>query len=241
MIPNTMPAVTQMAAPIPMSRRKRLRYLNIALLCVFSCLLSGCNLLYYSAMQHLGKEKRDILVSRIRSVKKDQQATQEQLKTTLQAFKEVTGFQGGNLEKVYNKLNKAYERCESRANKLKGRVNSVDDVAKSMFSEWQGEIRQMRNPSLRSQSEALLRAARQRHAVYMQQMHRTEAKIDPVLQAFKDQVTFLKHNLNARAISSLKKTSAQIDAQADSLIRDIDASSREADAYIQTLSKADSK
>jgi ElaB/YqjD/DUF883 family membrane-anchored ribosome-binding protein len=213
---------------------------KVALVCSLCFLLSSCNMLYYSAMQHLGKEKRDILVSRILSVKKDQQAAQEQLKTTLEAFKEVTGFQGGNLEKVYNKLNKEYERCDDRANKLKGRVKSVDDVAKSMFSEWQGEIREMRNQSLRSQSEALLRTARQRHEQYMIQMHRTEDKIEPVLQAFKDQVTFLKHNLNARAISSLKKTSAQIDAQAGSLIRDIDASSKEADAYIQTLSKADS-
>ncbi len=71
----------------------------------------------------------------------------------------------------------------------------------------------------------------------MAQMHRTEEKIRPVLQAFSDQVVFLKHNLNARAISSLKKTSSQIDVQAAALIRDIEASSRQADDYIQTLSR----
>ncbi len=212
-----------------------------ALVFALSLLLSGCSLLYYSAMEHLGKQKRDILVQRILAVKKDQQATQEQLKTTLQAFEEVTGFQGGNLEKVYNKLNKEYERCQSRANTLKGRVDSVDDVAQKLFSEWNGEIKTMHNPSLRVQSQRLLRNARQQHAQYMKQMRRTEENIQPVLQAFSDQVTFLKHNLNARAISSLKKTSAQIDAQAAELIRDIDASSKQADQYIQTLSAADSK
>ncbi len=210
----------------------------VGLMCL---LLSGCSLLYYSAMEHLGKQKRDILVQRILATKKDQQATQEQLKTTLQAFQEVTGFKGGDLEKVYNKLNKQYERCEGRANKLKGRVDSVDNVAQSMFSEWSGEIRSMHNPSLKAQSEALLRNARLQHAQYMKQMRRTEENIQPVLQAFSDQVTFLKHNLNARAISSLKKTSVQIDAQANALIRDIDASSKEADHYIQTLSTAGTK
>jgi len=205
------------------------------------CLLSSCSLLYFSAMEHLGKEKRDILVQRIRAVKKDQQATEEQLKTTLQAFQEVTGFQGGSLEKAYNKLNKEYERCEGRANKLKGRVDSVDQVASRMFSEWQGEIKGMHNRSLRDQSENLLLTARQQHAQYMRKMRRTEENIEPVLQAFHDQVTFLKHNLNARAISSLKKTSAQIDLQAANLIRDIDASTTEADKYIQTLSRADAK
>ena len=192
-------------------------------------------------MEHLGKQKRDILVQRILTVKKDQQATQEQLKTTLQAFEDVTGFQGGNLEKVYNKLNREYDRCQSRANSLKGHVDSVDDVAQKLFSEWNGEIKSMRNPSLRLQSQRLLRTARQQHAQYMKQMRRTEENIQPVLQAFSDQVTFLKHNLNAHAISSLQKTSAQIDAQAAELIRDIDASSKEADQYIQTLSAADAK
>ena len=32
----------------------------------------GCSMLYYTAMEHLGKQKRDILVSRIRDAKKDQ-------------------------------------------------------------------------------------------------------------------------------------------------------------------------
>ena len=212
--------------------------LGLALLCVT---LTSCSALYFGAMEHLGKQKRDILVQRILAVKKDQQATQEQLKTTLQAFQEVTGFQGGNLEKVYNKLNKEYERCEGRATKLKGRVDSVDQVAASMFSEWQSEIKSMHNRTLRDQSENLLLTARQQHAQYMRKMRRTEENIQPVLQAFRDQVTFLKHNLNARAISSLKKTSAQIDLQAAALIRDIDASSKEADNYIQTLSRADTK
>jgi hypothetical protein len=60
----------------------------------------------------------------------------------------------------------------------------------------------------------------------------------PVLQAFSDQVVFLKHNLNAKAIQSLKTTSSKIDAQAAALIQDIDTSSKQADDFIQTLSKA---
>ena len=191
-------------------------------------------------MERLGKQKRDILVQRLLQVKKDQTATSEQLKTTLQAFQEVTGFRGGKLEDTYEKLNKEYKRSEDRANQLDKRIDSVDDVAKKMFSEWSGEISKMRNPSLKAQSKALLTTARQQHTQYMKAMRRTEANIKPVLQAFSDQVTFLKHNLNARAISSLKRTSAGINQQAEALIRDIDASSKQADAYIKTLSAADS-
>ena len=214
---------------------------RIALACTALILASSCSVFYYAAMEKLGKEKRDILVKRLIAVKKDQQATKEQLKTTLQAFQEVTGFKGGDLEKTYNKLNKEYESSEGRAKKLKSHVDAVDSVAKSMFAEWQKEIGEMHNASLKAQSQALLRTAQQQHVQYMRNMRRTEESIQPVLQAFSDQVIFLKHNLNARAISSLKKTSSQIDAQAAALIRDIDASSQQADSYIKTLSRADSK
>jgi len=201
---------------------------------------AACNLIYYAAMEKLGREKRDILVKRILTVKKDQQETQEQLKTTLDAFKEVTGFEGGDLEKTYNRLNGSFERCRSRADELHDHVESVDDVAKRMFSEWKGEIKNMRNVTLKRQSQALLTDAQRRHSGYMRQMRATEAKIKPILQAFSDQVVFLKHNLNARAISSLKKTSADLDLQANDLIREIGLSSREADDYIKTLAQADS-
>jgi len=39
-----------------------------------------------------------------------------------------------------------------------------------------------------------------------------EDQIAPVLKAFHDQVLFLKHNLNSRAIGSLKGTSATLRA-----------------------------
>ena len=94
----------------------------------------------------------------------------------------------------------------------------------------------MRNKELRTQSETLLRNARQHHIQYMAQMRKTERNIAPVLQAFSDRVIFLKHNLNAKAIQSLRSTAAQIDTHAAALVRDIDASSQEADDYIKALS-----
>jgi hypothetical protein len=112
-------------------------------------------------------------------------------------------------------------------------------VAKRMFSEWKGEITDMRNVTLKRQSQTLLTNAQRQHSGYMRQMRATEAKITPVLQGFNDQVVFLKHNLNARAISSLKKTSADLDLQANDLVREINDSSKEADQYIKTLAQSD--
>ncbi len=176
-----------------------------AALFVFSlCSVSACTRTYYATMHKLGKEKRDILVSRIVDGKKDQDKAKEQLKTTMEAFQELTGFQGGDLEKIYNKLNKEYESAQSRADKVigpgeidrQGRQRSVQRVDRRDRADADRE--------LKSKSRAMLSDAQSRHEQYMAAMHATEKKMEPVLQAFHDQVTYLKHNLNARAIKSLK-------------------------------------
>jgi Protein of unknown function (DUF2959) len=53
-------------------------------------------------------------------------------------------------------------------------------------------------------------------------------------------VLFLKHNLNARAIGSLKGTSAQINTDATALLKSIDNSMQEADKLISSLNATDS-
>ena len=66
-------------------------------------------------------------------------------------------------------------------------------------------------------------------------MKRAESKIDPVLLAFRDQVLFLKHNLNAQAIASLHDELASVEADIALLIKEMEASITEADAFIKAM------
>jgi hypothetical protein len=197
--------------------------------------LSGCTSLYYSGMKKLGKEKREILVGRIEDGKEAQQDAAKQFKTALEAFQAATGFEGGDLEKVHNKLNSEYEHVESRVKNVHDKIESIDKVANDLFVEWNGEIAQMSNRQLRTDSERLLRDAQARHRVLMRQMKSSEAKMEPVVRVFRDQVLYLKHNLNARAISSLKKSVVEIDDDVAALIKDIELSAKEADKAIANL------
>ena len=201
----------------------------------------GCTSTYYKAMQTLGKEKRDILVQRVKDSKKDQEQTKEQLKTTMETFQELAGFKGGDLEKSYKKLNGEYERAEGQANKLRDRINSIDKVSDDLFSEWQKEIDQMGNATLKTRSTAMLRDAKDREGAYMKAMRKTETQMTPVLRAFHDQVLFLKHNLNARAVGSLKGTAASINTDVSSVMKSIDNSMQEADKLIASLAASDDK
>jgi Protein of unknown function (DUF2959) len=210
-------------------------------LIVLALFSAGCNSAYYRTMQTLGKEKRDILVQRVKDAKKDQDQTKKQLQTTMESFQALTGFQGGSLEKSYKRLNSDYDSANSQANKLHDKVQSIDQVSNDLFKEWSGEIAAMGNAKLKAQDTVMLRDAKTRQATYMRAMRRTEDQIAPVLKAFRDQVLFLKHNLNSRAIGSLKGTTVALQGNVADLIQSIDASSQEADKLISSLAASDSK
>jgi hypothetical protein len=199
-------------------------------------LVTSCSSLYYASMEKLGKEKRDILVGRVKDVREDQEKAKEQFQTTLQAFQAVTGFEGGDLEKTYNKLSGELEDAESRARKVHDRIDSVERVAKDLFVEWEGEINAIQDASLRAKSRSLLQDTRRRYSGLLTKMRTAEKRMEPVLAAFRDQVLFLKHNLNARAIQSLKDTSVQIDGEVTRLVKDLEISIQEADAFIASMS-----
>jgi hypothetical protein len=57
----------------------------------------------------------------------------------------------------------------------------------------------------------------------------------PVLSAMKDQVLFLKHNLNAQAVASIQGTAEGIRRDIESLIKEMQASIDEANAFIDEM------
>lgn len=197
----------------------------------------GCKSAYYAAWEKLGYEKRDILVDRVEDARDEQNAAKQQFKTTLERFQELTNFSGGELEAKYKKLKGDYERCESRAEAVSDRIRAVESVGNDLFREWREEINQMTSADLKSRSEQLMNDTRARFDQFVASMRNSEAKMKPVLAAFKDQVLFLKANLNAQAIASLKGTAAAIETDVQALIREMEASIAEANAFIDTMNK----
>jgi chromosome segregation ATPase len=195
----------------------------------------GCKSTYYSTWEKLGWAKRDILVDRVKDAKEDQEAAKKQFQSALEQFQALTGFQGGELEAKYKKLDKEYQACESRAADVRKQITSVDSVAQDLFSEWEKELGQYDNAELKRSSEDKLRQTRERYRQMYSAMRNAESKMEPVLKTFKTQVLYLKHNLNAAAISSLQAQVTGIQGDVDKLIRDMDASIQEANAFISQM------
>src|SRR4051812_39746501 len=183
-------------------------HVGLGLACLLWLASGGCKSAYYNTWEKLGWAKRDILVDRVKDARDDQEEAKKQFKTTLERFKDVTNYQGGDLEAKYKKLNSEYESSESRANKVHKQIKDVEDVAKDLFDEWNKELGQYSNGDLKRSSEEKLRETKERYQKLITTMKAAEQRMTPVLAAFKDQVLYLKHNLNASAIASLQTTAA---------------------------------
>ena len=191
--------------------------------------------MYYGTMEKFGQEKRDILVKRVGKARDAQQETQVVFKDALEQFGATVKFAGGDLQKQYDRMSAELARCEGRAEQVGARIADVDRVARDLFREWAAENKRYQNAAYRRDSEAKLRET-QRHCERMLEAMRTaESKIEPVLAVFRDQVLYLKHNLNARALASLQDESAQIETDVNALLRDLAAAIAEADRFIQTM------
>lgn len=210
-------------------------YGRVALLLLASTSLAGCQSAYYAAAEKVGFAKRDILVSRVESARDSQQDAKEEITDALAEFRKVVAVQGGELEKRYDALSAQLNDSERAATEVRDRVDAVEDVAEALFKEWHEELGQYSDASLRSKSERQLRATRARYDQLMTAMRRAEGKLEPALRPLRDQVLYLKHNLNAQAIAGLKGEVAQVDAQVTQLVAELDRAIAEADRFIREL------
>ncbi len=210
---------------------------NLVVLCLIMLPLVSCQTAYYGAMEKLGYHKRDILVSDVEKARDAQADAKEQFKSALEHFSSVLNFKGGDLQEKYDKLSAVYEQSETRANAVHDRVSSVENVSEALFSEWEDELKEYSNSNLRRTSQRKLDQTRKQYAQLIKAMKRAEKKMDPVMAAFKDQVLFLKHNLNAKAIASLKNELVAVKSDISSLIKEMEASIKEADSFISTMAK----
>ncbi|PCJ26860.1 MAG: DNA repair protein [SAR86 cluster bacterium] len=198
-------------------------------------LLSACSTVYYETMEQFGIHKRDILVDRVEQARDSQEAAKEQFSSALEQFSALLNFNGGDLQETYESLNREFEKSEERASSVSERIRAVESVSADLFEEWEEELSLYTSQSLRASSESSLRSTRVRYEQLVASMHSAENKMTPVINAFRDQVLFLKHNLNSRAIASLRTELSTIEDDISELIQDMEASIAESNRFLSEL------
>lgn len=201
-------------------------------------LLTGCQSAYYGAMEKVGYHKRDIMVDRVKAAKESQEDAQKEFSSALEEMQALLNHDGGNLEKAYNKAKDEYESAQTAADDVSNRINKVEDVAEALFDEWQAEIGEISKASLRRNSETKLKETRRSYEQLMKTMRRAESKMPPILTAMKDNMLYLKHNLNAQAIGAIKGEFASLQTDISGLIKEMNKSINESSKFIEALENA---
>ncbi len=213
------------------------RFVLAVMLISLSVSFSSCDKAYIATMEKMGYAKRDILSSRVKSARDAQEDAKQEIQTTLEQFGKVVSYEGGDLEDTYKKLSGELEASEDSAEAVKNRIQDVESVADALFSEWEQELGQYSSADLRRKSQAKLTQTKGRYKEMLSAMKRAEQRIEPVLKPLRDQVLYLKHNLNARALAAIKGELVKVDAQVDQLVKDMNRSIAEADRFIQSMEK----
>jgi len=215
-------------------KRRRLFLLPPVL---FLLLLAACSSAYYGAMEKVGYAKREILVSRVEKAREAQEEVKTEFTDALQAFLAVTKADGGALKDKYDDLSTRLKRSEAAAKEVHDRIAAIESVGDALFVEWGNELGLYTNADLRARSQEQLAATRNRYVALLAAMRRAAARMEPILATYRDQVLFLKHNLNAQAIRALDATSHSLQTDVGRLIAEMEQSIREADAFIRGLNQ----
>jgi hypothetical protein len=211
---------------------------TIAFVILAAC-LTACSSLYYGTLERAGIHKRDILVDRVDEAREAQVEGQERFRSALEEYRSVIEIDGGDLEERYDKLEEEFESSQSAAERIRDRIDKVEEVAERLFEEWEDELDEYENAKLRRESEQQLNKTRRDYARLINTMRNAEERLDPALEAMQDQVLFLKHNLNARAIASLRTEAATVTKDVDALLSSMQRAIDEANQFLSQNERED--
>jgi septation ring formation regulator EzrA len=208
---------------------------HLALAAALCLGLSACQTVYYSAMEKVGVHKREILVDRVEATKESQQNSQQEFQSALERLTTLVNFDGGELQTAYEQLNDDYESSLSAASDVSNNIDKVEDVAEALFDEWQDELGQYSNANLKRESEKKLKQTQRQFSKLLKSMRRSEAKMQPVLDSLKDNVLYLKHNLNAQAVAAIRGEFDSLKVDIQNLINDMNRSIADSNAFIEQM------
>ncbi len=205
------------------------------LLLVAVSLVASCTAAKYNALEKIGIHKRDLLVANVEDTRDAQQEAQEQFQDALERFGTIVQIEETGLKKAYDRLKDEYEDSQDAAEEVSEQIADVERVAEDLFEEWAVENKQYTDANLRRDSESKLKDTQQRYKTMLASMKQAEASMQPVLNTLRDNVLYLKHNLNAQAVGSLQTTFNSLEGDIETLIQQMNQSIERSNAFISQM------
>lgn len=200
-------------------------------------LVGGCSTAYYAAMEKVGVHKRDILIDRVEEARDAQAVSQQEFKDALDQLSQLINFHGGNVQDKYEALQAQYEDSKKAADEVTARINKVELVAFDLFDEWEAELSQYQNKKLKTDSKKKLLDTKRQFDALVKVMRRAESKMPPVLRVLNDNVLYLKHNLNAKAVGAIQGEFGVLQQDVNNLLAEMNRAIADSNQFIATMNQ----
>ncbi len=221
-----------------MAALRKIKLMKKAVLLASMLALSSCSTAYYAAMEKVGIHKRDILIDRVEEARDAQIEGQQEFKDALDQLSQLIGFHGGDLQGRYEALNSQYEDSKKAAADVSARINKVELVAFDLFNEWDDELKQYQNKKLRAESKQKLLDTKRQFDALVKVMRRAESKMPPVLRVLQDNVLYLKHNLNAKAVGAISGEFSVLQQDVEQLVQDMNRAIADSNQFIAAIKQS---
>lgn len=195
----------------------------------------GCSTVKYNTLEKVGIHKRDILVSNVKDTRDAQEDAQEEFQDALERFGSIVTIENTNLKKAYNQLKDEYDDSKEAAEDLSAEIDDVEEVADDLFKEWADENKAYTDAVLRRNSQSKLKDTQARYTEMLKSMKASEASMQPVLSSLYDNVLYLKHNLNAQAVGSLRTTFYELEGDIGILVERMNQSIARSNEFIAQM------
>jgi hypothetical protein len=172
---------------------------------------------------------RALLAERITWARDAQLAAGAEFQQALAHYDTVTTT-GGDPEAQYRVLWHTNERSRNWAENVRTHIDSVEEVGRGLFNQWELEVGHYQNERLRAGSSRFLREVQGPYLRMLAAMRQTEEALLPLQAGFNDQLLFLKHGLDPQ-----KRDKQHLRTEIGNYLQAVELSVREAEAFLARL------
>ena len=158
-----------------------------------------------------------------------------QLQKTVATYNSITEMTAKDLKGAYKDLGKDVTECEKKVVDGRPKVDEMNTEAESYSAAWKASAAAISDPALRKTSEDRLADAQARFQKISAAGKDTRQSYDTLMTDLKDQATFLGHDLNPTAISTLKPNAAKFNSRATTVFSKVDGVTKMYDDYIASM------
>jgi DUF2959 family protein len=188
-----------------------------------------------SAFSQAGPEQAQKLMKAVDGTQKSIGEARTQLEKTVAGYNSIMEQTAKDTKDAYKNLGKDITESEKKVADTKLKVEAMNAEAQSHFTAWKENAAAISDADLRKRSEQRLADAQARFLKVEAAGKDARQSFDSLMTDLKNQSTFLGHDLNASAITSLKPDAAKFNTRAKTVFDKIDGVNKMFDDYVAAM------